>query len=124
LGLIEVFNISIELYSLEKIVINSVLIDLGMCQSAFDILTDELTDLLRQKNDGKIVDSEQGYSFSYLNISVGVYREMRPFDVMEMIKVMKADVIPIVNNKDIALEMRKTNHWATIGVGVAGYYQQ
>ncbi len=169
---------SIEIYPLEKIVVNDISIYLGMSQSAvetaigkgqfvgkryyyydnemtidysndktvefieflggidgslhpviygvsaFDTLADELTDLLRQKNDGEINDSEQGYSFSFLNISVGVYREIRPSDVMEMIEEMKADGIPTENNEDVELEMRKANHWATIGVGVAGYYQQ
>ncbi|MBD5534285.1 MAG: hypothetical protein HDQ99_01165 [Lachnospiraceae bacterium] len=91
--------------------------------SAFDTLADELADLLRQKNDGEIDDSEQGYSYAFLNISVGVYREMRPSDVMEMIEEMKADGIPTENNEDVAEEMRKANHWATIGIGVAGYYQ-
>ena len=92
--------------------------------SAFDIHADELSDLLRQKNDGEIDDSEQGYSFAFLNISVGVYRERRPADVVEMIEEMKADGIPTEGNADIAEEMRKADHWATIGVGVAGYYQR
>ena len=91
--------------------------------SAFDTLADELVNLLRQKNDGEIDDSEQGYSFLFLNISVGVYRERRPSDVMEMIEEMKADGIPTEDNEDVAAEMRKANHWATIGVGVVGYYQ-
>ena len=92
--------------------------------SAFDTPADELVNLLRQKNDGEIDDSEQGYSFLFLNISVGVYRERRPSDVMEMIEEMKADGIPTEDNEDIAAEMRKANHWATIGIGVAGYYQR
>ena len=90
--------------------------------SAFDTLADELVNLLRQKNDGEINDSEKGYSLAFLNISVGVYRERIPSDVMEMIEEMKADGIPTEDNEDIAEEMQKANHWATIGVGVAGYY--
>ena len=92
--------------------------------SAFDTLADELDSLLRQKNDGEIDDSEQGYSFAYLNISVGIYRERRPSDVMEMIEEMKADGISTEDNEDVEAEMRKADHWATIGVGVAGYYQR
>ena len=92
--------------------------------SAFDTLADELVNLLRQKNDGEINDSEKGYSLAFLNISVGVYRERIPSDVMEMIEEMKADGIPTEDNEDIAEEMRKANHWATIGVGVAGYYHR
>lgn len=91
--------------------------------SAFDAPADELTGLLRQMNNGEIDDSEDGYSFAFLNISVSVYRELRPSDVMEMIEEMKADGIPTEGNEDVAHEMRKANHWATIGAGIAGYYQ-
>lgn len=91
--------------------------------SAFDTPAEELIRILQQKNDGEIDDSEQGYGFAFLNISVGVYREMRPSDAAEMIEEMKADGIPTENNEDVQSELRKTNHWATIGVGVAGYYQ-
>ena len=27
------------------------------------------------------------------------------------------------NNADIAKDMRRANHWATIGIGIAGYYR-
>lgn len=91
--------------------------------SAFDTPADDLVDLLRQKNDGEIDDTERGYSFAFLNISVGIYREIRPSDVMEMIEEMKADGISTEDNEDIAKDMRRANHWATIGIGVAGYYR-
>ncbi|MDE6231744.1 MAG: hypothetical protein K2M60_00140 [Lachnospiraceae bacterium] len=92
--------------------------------SAFDTYAEELVKILTQKNNGKVDDSEQGYSFAFLNISVGVYRETRPSDVEEMIEEMKANGISTDNNEDVENEMRKANHWATIGIGVAGYYQQ
>ena len=91
--------------------------------SAFDAPAEELADLLRRKNDGKIDDSERGYSLAFLNLSVGVYRERLPSDVTEMIEEMKADGISAEDNEDVAEEMRKANHWATIGVGIDGYYQ-
>lgn len=92
--------------------------------SAFDLPAGELTDLLRQKNDGEIDDSEQGYSFAFLNISVGVYREIKPSDVIEMIEEMKADGIPAKDNEDVAEQMRKANHWDTIGIGISDYYRR
>ena len=61
--------------------------------SAFDTLADDLITCLKQKNNGEVDDSEQGYSYSFLNISVGVYREMK-----------------------------NAKHWETIGIGVSGYY--
>ncbi len=93
-------------------------------ESAFDTKAEELAELLKQKNDGEITDTEQGYSYSFSNISVGVYREIRPSDVLEMVEAMKADGIPTEDNEDLAADMRRANHWATIGVGVAGYYKQ
>lgn len=92
--------------------------------SAFGTDAEELVELLKQKNDGEITDTEQGYSYSFSNISVGVYREIRPSDILEMIEEMKADGIPTEDNEDLAADMRRANHWATIGVGVAGYYQR
>lgn len=92
--------------------------------SVFDTPADELIEVLQQKNNGEVEDSEQGYSFAFLNISVGVYREVRPSDVEEMIEEMKTDGISAENNEDVANEMRKANHWATIGIGVVCYYQK
>jgi len=91
--------------------------------SVFEANADELIDLLKQKNNGEADDTEQGYSYSFFNISVGVYREITPTDVLEMIEEMKADGIPTEDNEDLAADMRRANHWATIGVGVAGYYR-
>lgn len=91
--------------------------------SAFDTPADELADLLRQKNDGEVNDTERGYSLAFLNICVGVYREIRPSDVMEMIEEMKANGISPEDNKDIAKDIQRAGHWSTIGIGVAGCYR-
>lgn len=69
------------------------------------------------------MDPEQGRSISFADISVGVYRELRPVDVLEMIEEMKAAGIPTEGNEDVAADMKRASHWATIGVGVAGYYR-
>ena len=92
--------------------------------SAFETLADDLAALLQQKNGGKVEDSERGYSMTFHRISVGVYRETTPSDVMEMIEEMKADGIPIDDNEDVKGEQRKAAHWASIGVGAAGYYRR
>lgn len=91
--------------------------------SAFEVFADSLTSLLTQKNDGEIDDSERGYCYSFLNISVGIYRETTPSAVDEIKKEMEADGIPIENNKDIEIEIRKAKHWSTIGIGVVDYYK-
>ncbi len=91
--------------------------------SVFESPADELVDLLRQKNGGEIDDTERGYSFAFPNIGVGIYREIRPSDVAEMIEEMKADGISTEGNEELAKDMRRANHWATIGIGAAGYYR-
>lgn len=92
--------------------------------SAFDIPADELTELLKRENNGEVDDSERGYSYAFLNISVGVYREIIPADVTEMIEEMESDGgITAEDREDIEIETWRANHWATIGIGVAGYYK-
>lgn len=92
--------------------------------SAFDAPADELAMLLKEKNGGQIHDSEAEYSRAYLNISIGVYRETIPTDVIAMIEEMKADGVTVENNEDVQAEQRKANHWAAIGVGAVGYYRR
>lgn len=91
--------------------------------SAFETDADELVSVLKEKNGGQIEDNEQGYSYGFNNISVGIYRELRPVDVEEMIEEMKADGITVDNNGDLEADRRRANHWATIGAGIEGYYR-
>ena len=90
---------------------------------AFQTGAGELIEELTRRNNGPVDDREQGYSYAFLNISVGVYRSILPKDVREMIAEMEADGIPTLNNPDLELDKRRAEHWETIGIGVAGYYQ-
>ena len=92
--------------------------------SVFGTDAEELKELLKQKNGGDINDTEQGYCYSFENISVGVYREIRPSDVLEMIEEMKVDGISTEDNEDVITDMYRASHWGTIGVGIRGYYQR
>ena len=92
--------------------------------SAFDTLADELVQLLSKMNNGEADDIDNGYTLTFQNISIGLYREARPQDVLEMIEEMKADGIPTDGNEDVAEEEQKANHWATLGVGSADYYRR
>ena len=92
--------------------------------SGFDIFADELLEVLEKNNNGEVDDSEQGYSYAFVNISVGIYREITPDDVTEMIEEMKSEGILIDDNEDIKEEIRRANHWMTIGAGRKGYYNQ
>ncbi len=61
--------------------------------SAFDVPAETLVRLLREKDGGTMIDTEHGYSYAFPNLSVGIYRE------------------------------GLANHWATLGIGIPGYYR-
>ncbi len=91
-------------------------------KSVFKMNADELLELLVVMNNGDIDNSEAEYSYAFLNISVGIYRETTPDDVREMIEESKRAGEPM-SRCDIDAELKKANHWATIGIGVKGYYE-
>ena len=91
--------------------------------SAFDANAAELVDVLKSNNNGEICDDENGYSYQFSNISIGVYREALPDEITEMIDEAKNDGNSMSDDK-MAYERKRANHWATIGVGIAGYYQR
>lgn len=88
---------------------------------AFQTDADALYEILAKENDGSIDDSEDGYSYGFNEISIGVYRENTPESVQEMIDDAKEDGEPL-DDEDIAEEMRRASHWDTIGIGVKNYY--
>ena len=90
---------------------------------AFQTGADELIEELTRHNDGPVDDSEQGYSYAFLNISVGVYRSILPQDVQELIAEMEENGIPTRGNPDVERDRRRAEHWETIGIGLSGYYQ-
>ena len=83
--------------------------------SAFETQANDLFEVLKKQNNGVTGDTENGYSYQFQNISVGVYREAIP----------KATSFgnPMTDD-EIQYEMKRANHWTTIGVGFAGYYQR
>lgn len=88
---------------------------------AFKVDADTLYELLKDKNNGDIDDSEHGYSYGFLNISVGVFRDRTLESVQEMIQdAIEED--DVMDEEDIAYEMKKANHWASIGIGIKDYY--
>ncbi|MDE7312315.1 MAG: hypothetical protein K2N87_11965 [Eubacterium sp.] len=91
--------------------------------SAFQAEADELYDILSEKNRGEIDDCENGYSYGFVNISIGVFRSSVPEEVEEMIGEAQEEGEPM-DADEIAYEMGKANHWATIGIGIAGYYRK
>ena len=89
---------------------------------AFQSKADTLYNILREENRGDIDDSEDGYSYGFLNISVGVYRSSIPKDVEEMIKEADEAGEPM-DAGDIEEERRKADYWSTTGIGIKDYYR-
>lgn len=85
---------------------------------AFQTDADKLYEILKRRNNGSIDDSEAEYGYGFCKISVGVYREITPYDVQQMIADDDS-----VNDEDIAEQMRRAEHWAAIGIGVENYYK-
>lgn len=83
---------------------------------------DEFLRVLSAQSKGDIIDSENGYSYSFPSIGVGIYRECTPADIDEMIKEMKADGLDPENSEELEYEKRRT-YWQTIGIGKADYYK-
>ncbi len=90
--------------------------------SAFHVNAEELVAILKTKNNGEICDIENGYSYIFSNISIGVYREAVPADIAEMMEEAASFGNPMTMD-EIEYESKRANHFATIGVGVAGYYR-
>ena len=89
---------------------------------AFQSKADILYNILREENRGDIDDSENEYSYGFLNISVGVYRPAVLEDVEDMIREANEDGAPM-DEEEIKDEMKRADYWATIGIGVEGYYR-
>lgn len=91
--------------------------------SAFHTNADELVQLLKEKDGGEVINRENGHCLLFPNISVGLYRDITPAEVLEMAEEMKAAGIPTENNADLENDRRRAEHWSAIGMGVAGYYR-
>ncbi|MDE6592273.1 MAG: hypothetical protein K2K57_04320 [Oscillospiraceae bacterium] len=87
--------------------------------SAFEENADDLLEILKKFNNGEIDDSENGYSYGFLEISVGIYREFLPEEVIEDAKNNNMSL----DDEDVMEDLRKALHWATIGFGVKNYYR-
>ena len=77
---------------------------------------------MKVHNNGEIDDSESGYSYGFIEISVGVYRTYTLESVQRDIDDMKAD--GVYDQQYVDEELLKANHWATIGIGTAGCYKK
>lgn len=89
----------------------------------FKIGANKLIEILTDKNNGKIDDSEAEYCYTFLNISVGVWRQLTEKGVEESIAEMKADNEYEENKDWLNEDLEKAKNFWTIGIGVKNYYE-
>lgn len=88
---------------------------------AFSMQADELASILTQKNGEEPIDNENGYSYAFPNIGIGIYRESIPNNVEEMAREAVKEGNPL-SEEDYQHELSRAIHWATIGLGDRNYY--
>ena len=89
----------------------------------FQIGATKLVEILTEKNNGKIDDSEAEYCYTFQNISVGVWRQLTEQNVEESIAEMKADNEYEENKDWLNEDLNKAKNFWTIGIGVTNYYE-
>ncbi|MGM0126400.1 hypothetical protein IGI37_003829 [Enterococcus sp. AZ194] len=90
--------------------------------SVYETAADELFERLKEKNNGEILDDELGYSYSFLEISIGIYRRTLPSDIDQMIDELNAEGLPTENVEWLEQDKLRANYWETIGMGVKNYF--
>lgn len=81
---------------------------------------DKLFDILSSKNGKMPEDNENGYSYYFHEISVGVTRDATPESVEEILSEMNVDSDIMV--EDVEDEKFKSTHLSSIGLGEKNYY--
>ena len=89
----------------------------------FQIGATKLVEILTEKNNGKIDDSEAEYCYTFQNISVGVWRQLTEQNVEESIAEMKADNEYEENKDWLNEDLNKAKNFWTIGIGLENYYE-
>ena len=89
--------------------------------SVFGTTAEELIEILKTKNNGKICDMEDGHCYRFSDIGIGLYREATPKEISEMVEEAAA-FGNSMSSDEIEYESKRANRFATVGVGVAGYY--
>ena len=87
----------------------------------FDTDAEELLEQLKCAG-GEIVDEDGGYTIIVPSMSVGLYREITPADVEEMVRQMANMDVTHLGHVDLAAEQRRAARWETVGIGRENYY--
>jgi len=88
----------------------------------FQTGAEKLIEILTEKNNGEIDNSEADYCFAFLNISVGIWRQFTEQNVRESIEEMQRNNEYEVNKDWLHQDLEKAKNFWTIGIGVKNYY--
>jgi hypothetical protein len=88
----------------------------------FQIGADNLFALLAEKNNGEIDKTEADYCYCFINISVGIWRQITQKSVEESIAEMILSGEYQENKDSLAEELEKSKNYWTVGIGVPNYY--
>ena len=87
----------------------------------FDTDAGELLALLEEKG-GESDDLDGGYTVTVPALSVGLYREIAPADVEELVRAMAKMDVTTLSHVNLADEQRRAARWETVGIGKEHYY--
>lgn len=82
---------------------------------------DRVYGILSEHNNGEIDDSENGYSYTFVETGIGIYRRNTPEDV-DLYAENCRQVGEPLSAEEYEYEYRYADHWSTIGLGRKGYY--
>jgi hypothetical protein len=90
----------------------------------FLINASELVELLSNTNAGEIDDLEAEHCYGFVNISVGIWRDMIEKEAEELIAEKKESGDFEYDRAWLEEELEKSKHFWTIGIGKVGYYKR
>ncbi|ALR29312.1 hypothetical protein ATE47_01630 [Chryseobacterium sp. IHB B 17019] len=89
----------------------------------FKLKDNELVDLLTDKNSGEIDGFEAPYCYSFLEISVGIWRASVPADIESIVAEMKNEGTYEESKGLMDMDLEKTKYFWTVAVGKPDYYK-
>ncbi|MCB9190013.1 MAG: hypothetical protein H6600_06795 [Flavobacteriales bacterium] len=89
----------------------------------FQVTSHSFIQLLSEKNNGQVDDTEEPYCYSFLESSVGIFRDSCEVDVEEMISEMKEEGTYSEHEDWILEDKEKAKYFWTIGIGSKNYYK-
>ena len=91
-------------------------------KNPFELVDTQLLEFLTEMNNGSIDGHGAVHGYSFLNISVGIWRDMTSKDFEEMIHEVKEAGNYDLWKEELEANLERAKYFRTIGIGVKGYY--